>query len=815
METFAKDMLSVKARITTIEENGFKSQKERDETIKQVKILTDQVTAVGNGQAADRKGMSECADKMKTLIAQFEHQAQEVAELKKAVMALSARTGNATSPDKKVDFMNLKSLVLIPSYSGKHEEYGQWTSQVRNILSHAHTAAGGLLKWAATQELEPDELSLDSALTVWQLDEDLAKNVLEQTYHVLLAKTSGSAFHLIQGYEEETCGIRGAKAWWKLKQHAQGMSSSRMFGLLERIGSPPRVGKLADLQAALDAWEALVREYESVKGKIGDMHLVRGLMNLAPSEQAHHMATVGVTVFAEAKSYLERQISLRREAYFREIPGTQGPGKTLVKEKDKMDVGACQDLHNHMQFAANEEQENGDAHMQALGKGGSFQGFCDACGKWGHRWRDCRSGAPKGGGYGGGKGKGYEHTWGASWEQGAWSHKGKGKDAKGFKGDHKGYGKSNGKGFGKFSGKGYNGKGKGYTAVFEEDESSWTPTMCSLTTVSPKMCVTASEEPAYISVVPKPGRMLSSAREIEKPRASWVAQNRFAALQLAEEEDEEGLPPSAEVLGMKWEPLAKADAPLSKKSSMKRIRRWGPLPSGEAPSRTRLSLAKTAPAPAAQGAEADSIKVDSEVTATDTCVLGALVTTCPDSEHLHFLGGGEAPDVGSLDDEWELLESMVDSGASACVASPTVGAGVPISESEGSKRGQVYYAANGAKLANKGEKRLAVVTEDWDSYLMTYQMADVIKPLTSVSKVCDAGGGQNTVTFTSTGGYIFHAESNKRTHFARENGVYVLRTWVKRPSGASPETPVSFARQGASMFISTMGVMVGEVPITL
>ena len=98
-------------------------------------------------------------------------------------------------------------------------------------------------------------------------------------------------------------------------------------------------------------------------------------------------------------------------------------------------------------------------------------------------------------------------------------------------------------------------------------------------------------------------------------------------------------------------------------------------------------------------------------------------------------------------------------------------------------------------MPNQGNKVLSVVTEDWNRYLMTYQVADVVKPLTSVSNICDAANGLNTVTFASQGGWIYHAEDDRYTTFKRENGVYVLRTWIKKPpmSAASAE---SFHRQG-------------------
>ena len=74
---------------------------------------------------------------------------------------------------------------------------------------------------------------------------------------------------------------------------------------------------------------------------------------------------------------------------------------------------------------------------------------------------------------------------------------------------------------------------------------------------------------------------------------------------------------------------------------------------------------------------------------------------------------------------------------------------------------------------------------------MTFQVADVVRPLTSVSKICDAGNGRNEVVFTADGGYIWHDTDQAYTPFNREDGIYVLRTWLNKGLNQS------FTRQGS------------------
>ena len=139
---------------------------------------------------------------------------------------------------------------------------------------------------------------------------------------------------------------------------------------------------------------------------------------------------------------------------------------------------------------------------------------------------------------------------------------------------------------------------------------------------------------------------------------------------------------------------------------------------------------------------------------------------------------------------WELIETMLDSGASSSVAPASMAGSVPTKPSLGSQRGQHFYAANGDKIPNLGEKTVNVETELGQAYSMTFQVADVVRPLTSVSKICDAANGKNEVVFTANGGYIWHDTDKSYTPFSRENGIYVLRTWLSNDGNQS------FTRQG-------------------
>ena len=54
---------------------------------------------------------------------------------------------------------------------------------------------------------------------------------------------------------------------------------------------------------------------------------------------------------------------------------------------------------------------------------------------------------------------------------------------------------------------------------------------------------------------------------------------------------------------------------------------------------------------------------------------------------------------------------------------------------------------------------------------MKYNIADVSRPLNSISEICDGG---NQVVFGRGGGIIYNLETGRETYFNREGGIYIL-----------------------------------------
>ena len=89
---------------------------------------------------------------------------------------------------------------------------------------------------------------------------------------------------------------------------------------------------------------------------------------------------------------------------------------------------------------------------------------------------------------------------------------------------------------------------------------------------------------------------------------------------------------------------------------------------------------------------------------------------------------------------WERITVTVDSGAVNSVGPPTMANGVKIRETPASWAGLKYRAANGAAIDNQGERVIQAMTKQGKKIGMTFQIANVTKPLGSVRAMLDAEG---------------------------------------------------------------------------
>jgi hypothetical protein len=110
--------------------------------------------------------------------------------------------------------------------------------------------------------------------------------------------------------------------------------------------------------------------------------------------------------------------------------------------------------------------------------------------------------------------------------------------------------------------------------------------------------------------------------------------------------------------------------------------------------------------------------------------------------------------------------------------------------SSGSKRGQRFVVGNGERVPNQGQVRLNMKSRGDDGVLMSsiFQVAEITRPLMSVSKICD----QDMICiFEKSHARIVDQQGNTVARFEREGGLYTCTMRLRRPddSNAAAEPP--------------------------
>ena len=144
--------------------------------------------------------------------------------------------------------------------------------------------------------------------------------------------------------------------------------------------------------------------------------------------------------------------------------------------------------------------------------------------------------------------------------------------------------------------------------------------------------------------------------------------------------------------------------------------------------------------------------------------------------------------ICAASDEWELLELTVDAGAAETICPAAVAKGIPTEPGEKFRMGASYTCASGKPLPNLGEKRCDAYFGDSPTMRgLRMQVADISRPLLSVSRAVDSGCG---VVFDQGWSYIEDKGIGEKTSLVRKGGLYVLDNWVKaKKSGTGLGSP--------------------------
>ena len=124
---------------------------------------------------------------------------------------------------------------------------------------------------------------------------------------------------------------------------------------------------------------------------------------------------------------------------------------------------------------------------------------------------------------------------------------------------------------------------------------------------------------------------------------------------------------------------------------------------------------------------------------------------------------------------WREVDVVLDSGAADSVCPKDMVPHFAIEDSEASRAGVYYTSANGGKIVNIGQTHVPIALDNGAKSVVTFQVADVSRPLMSVGKVCKT---RNRVIFGANGGYIMNLATGATTQFEKKDGIYVLVMWV-------------------------------------
>ena len=114
-------------------------------------------------------------------------------------------------------------------------------------------------------------------------------------------------------------------------------------------------------------------------------------------------------------------------------------------------------------------------------------------------------------------------------------------------------------------------------------------------------------------------------------------------------------------------------------------------------------------------------------------------------------------------------------GSLVTVAPPTMLPNANIVPFQGSKRGQTWTSASKHKLKYRGQQSIHACTDDCTYTQVLFQIANISKPLVSVSAICKRG---NRVIFGRAGGVVKNIRTGAETPFSKRNGIYVLSMWL-------------------------------------
>ena len=127
--------------------------------------------------------------------------------------------------------------------------------------------------------------------------------------------------------------------------------------------------------------------------------------------------------------------------------------------------------------------------------------------------------------------------------------------------------------------------------------------------------------------------------------------------------------------------------------------------------------------------------------------------------------------------EWVLIDVTADSGACETVTPKGLCPNIALREFAASKAGVEQEVGSGKAIPNLGERHFEISCEGAGSSMMMYlQVADIHRPLLSLSRAADQGFRSYLDWY---GGYLEDTKTGEINPTQRRENLYAMQIWVR------------------------------------
>jgi hypothetical protein len=131
---------------------------------------------------------------------------------------------------------------------------------------------------------------------------------------------------------------------------------------------------------------------------------------------------------------------------------------------------------------------------------------------------------------------------------------------------------------------------------------------------------------------------------------------------------------------------------------------------------------------------------------------------------------------------WEVIPVKLDSGAFDWVFNPKSAQAFKLEETESSKAGLNFTAANGSEIKNYGQRTLKGYSGDNVPVEAPVQVAEVKRNLASAMRIMKAG---NRIVLDDEGSYIEDKATGRKIKIRTEQGEFEFEIWVPKAKDAN------------------------------